>query len=109
MFNDTNRIGVDKATKKKIVDQIRLHNPSTYMDHPDVPVMFSNVTNWRPKPFMHILTFLDTLEDGHEPQYHKAAFAEAQTEWDFQDYEALDLALKDKVYYWIERRKIKMK
>ena len=77
MFNDTNRIGVDKATKKKIVDSIRIHNPGTYMDHPEVPVMFSNITNWRPKPFMHILTFLDTLEDGDEPDYEKVVLADA--------------------------------
>ena len=40
-YNDRNYIGVDMQTKKQMVNTIRQHNKQTYMNDPDVPVLFS--------------------------------------------------------------------
>ena len=108
-FNDVNRIGIDKPTKVHVVDQVRLHNPDTYMDNEDVPVLFSNITNWKPKPFMTILDFLDTLEDSNEPDYDSVTLSEAQRVWDFDELHHLPAEKQVIVKKWMVDHKIKMK
>ena len=76
-FNDVNNIGIDKETKVSLVEKIRLHNPESYLASEDVPVLFSNITNWRPRPFITLMDFLDSLEEGAEPDYEKTTMADA--------------------------------
>ena len=76
-FDDRNYIGIASDTKAKLVQTIRLHNADSYLDHDDRPVFFSSATQWRPRPFMHFLDFLETLEPGNEPNHEERARSEA--------------------------------
>ena len=52
-----------------MIDIIRELNPDTYMEDENVPVLFSSETDWKPRPFMTLLDFLETLEPSKEPNY----------------------------------------
>lgn len=39
------------------MDHIRQHDAG-YKDHEEVPMLFSNATNWKGKPFMKLLDFV---------------------------------------------------
>ena len=41
-----------------MIDQIRQIDPD-YMSHENVPMLFSNITNWKGRPFMSIVDFVD--------------------------------------------------
>ena len=69
IFNEKNSIGIDKLNKLKLVETIRMHNEDTYMDHEEVPVLHSSCTGWRPKPFMTLMDFLETLEPSKQLDY----------------------------------------
>ena len=56
--------------KMNLVQTIRNQHSDTYLNNPEVPVIFSNITNWYPKPFMSVLDFLNTLSPD-EPPYEK--------------------------------------
>ena len=48
------------------------------MDYPDVPVLFSDETYWKPRPFMTLLDFLETLEPGTQPDYDTVSMNDAK-------------------------------
>lgn len=58
-FNDINSINIDIKTKTEVVQQVRMTNPETYRDHPEVPVLYSNINSWKGRAFMPILDFLN--------------------------------------------------
>ena len=62
------------------------------MDYEDVPVLFSEATNWKPRPFMTLFDFLDTLEPGIEPDYDTIALDAAKQEFGFTDIRFIDPA-----------------
>ena len=70
-------------TQVNLVDTIRLHNQESYLDHPEAPVMFCNATNWKPKPFMTLIDFLDSVEDVNKPDYQKMALDDAMDHFNF--------------------------
>ena len=43
------------------------------MDNEDVPVLFSQNTKWRPRPFMKIYDFLETLSPAIIPPFDSIA------------------------------------
>ena len=55
-----------------------MHNEDTYLNDEDLPVLFSNNTNWRPTPFMTLLDYINRIEPAQEPDYDKVALADAQ-------------------------------
>lgn len=76
-------IGIDMPNFKRLVDKIRLHNAETYMKEADVPLMFCSATNWKPKPFMHILDFLNSIEDVDTPDFNLIAQSDAMDEFNY--------------------------
>lgn len=61
-YNEGQQIGIDRNTKRSLVEALRLHNKETYLDHKDVPMVFTGVNYWVPRPFMTLFDFLETLE-----------------------------------------------
>ena len=47
-------------SKVRLVNTVRELNPDTYMNDPEVPVLYSQETDWKPRPFMTLIDFLDT-------------------------------------------------
>ena len=73
-YNDLNTIGIDKKSKKHLVDTIRDKNPDSYVDHPELPIYFSTSTNWKGRPFMPLLDFIDSCCDvQQQPDYDNIA------------------------------------
>ena len=60
------------------MNNVREINPDTYMDYPAVPVLFSDETYWKPRPFMTLLDFLETLEPGNQPDYDTVSMNDAK-------------------------------
>ena len=56
-------VNIDKKSKKHLVDTIRDKNPDSYVDHPELPIYFSTSTNWKGRPFMPLLDFIDSCCD----------------------------------------------
>ena len=83
MYNNVNKLGVSPDTMLNLTDMIRMHCHDTYMDNPEAPVMFSNVTNWKPKPFIRLLDFLNDVEPREEPNYEQVALEDAMHEYNF--------------------------
>ena len=44
----------------------------------DRPVFFSSVTDWRPKPFMRLLDFLEILDGQKKPNFNELAQNDAK-------------------------------
>ena len=74
----------------QLVDTVRELNPDTYMNDPEVPVLYSNETRWKPRPFMTLLDFLDTLEAGAEPEYETVAMGDAMSKYEFTKFNLLE-------------------
>ena len=47
-YNERNYIGIDKDVKATLVDSVRKYNKYDYLKHPDVPVLFSSTSSWKP-------------------------------------------------------------
>ena len=45
-FNNVNKISVNPETMINLTDMIRMNCQDSYMENPETPVLFSNVTNW---------------------------------------------------------------
>ena len=95
--NERNKIGVDSATKTELVNAIRMHNNESYMTDESFPVLFSNCTNWKPKPFWRLIDFLNSVEPTAEPEYDKVALDDAMDEFNFTDINNLRYDLSKKV------------
>jgi len=70
---DINSIGVDKKTKANLVRQVKQHNEETYMDNGEVPVLFSAIEQWKPRPFFKLLDFINILAPGMVPPFESIA------------------------------------
>ena len=93
--------------KKSLVQTIRNKHSETYLNNPEVPVIFSNITNWEPKPFMTVLDFLNTLQP-EEPPYEKFeedAIAKAKTKFKFKYFEHLNDRNLAKVNHYMDQEK----
>ena len=55
--NANNNINIMADEKKRIISSIRQHDKS-YMSHADVPMLFSNATNWKGMPFKKLRDFV---------------------------------------------------
>ena len=58
--NAENNLNIEKAEKKKLVSNIRSFDPN-YKGNPDVPMLFSNATNWVGKPMIPLADFIDKV------------------------------------------------
>lgn len=45
IHNGINNLNIEVNEKKRVVESIREHDEK-YTDNPEVPILFSNVTNW---------------------------------------------------------------
>ena len=90
-FNLINSIGVEDRVMADVIQQIRMHNEESYLQHGDLPLFFSNVTDWRPKPFMPLLEFLNNLEYQDIPmqRFEEEAIRVAKAEHKFEDFNLL--------------------
>ena len=104
IFSEKNSINIDKKTKSTIVETIRIHNNESYMDHEDSPVLFTNVTGWKPRKFMTLLDYLDSLEPSKQLAYDQNALIDAQRAFDFTDLEELNADDRLQVDNYIETR-----
>lgn len=101
-YNDVNKIGVERETLISLVKTIRMQNPDIYLGMKDVPVMFSNVTDWKPKPFLRLLDFLNSVEPIAEPEYDKVALEDAQSKFEFDQWDELADELQQEVKDYME-------
>ena len=69
-FNNINSIGIDRKMKHSVVQQIRQINGEGIRSSPSVPVLFSDISEWKPRPFTPILDFLNNLEYEEIPMKH---------------------------------------
>lgn len=69
MYNDQNFIGVTDDTKTQLINTIKLLCGDSYQEDDQLPVLFSSMNKWQPKPFMTMLQFLETLEPAREPDF----------------------------------------
>jgi len=68
IYNANNNINIKAEEKTRVIDMIRKNDPN-YMDNPDVPMLFSNITNWKGVPFVSFIDFMDELI-GHPDYSH---------------------------------------
>ena len=87
--NERNKIGIDTTTKDHLVNTIKMQNQDSYMENQSYPVMFSNLTNWKPKPFWRLLDFLNSVEPCKEPDYEKIAKKDAMDKYNFSNMKEL--------------------
>lgn len=57
IFNANNNINIESREKARVIQKIRQHDEN-FMGHPDVPMLFSNATNWYGQPFMRLIDYL---------------------------------------------------
>ena len=105
-FDDISYIGIEPQVKKRLVETIRVHNEDTYLKNEDVPVLFSNATKWKPKPFMRLIDFLATLDNVTEPNQEDIAMREAKNQFSFDCYDDLPEEKVDTVREFVRKRKI---
>lgn len=55
--NANNNINIESEEKKRIMEHIRETDPC-YMGHQEVPMLFSNATNWRGRHFVKLRDFI---------------------------------------------------
>lgn len=72
--NANNNINIESREKKRVIELIRQNDPD-YMSHPDVPMLFSNATNWRGKPFMKLIDFIMKAQETPDFSYQAAEIA----------------------------------
>ena len=66
-FNDINSMNVDTEMKKSIVQTVRLNNPESYTENGSVPILYSNITQWKGISFTNVLDYLNNLEYDEVP------------------------------------------
>ena len=89
-INDVHSIKVSEKTKKKAVKKIRLRNKETYLQSNTTPVLFSNITNWKPKPFMKMLDFLNLLSPEEPPNRENQIDEEAKEKFKLKNFDTLN-------------------
>ena len=57
IFNANNNVNIESNEKKRVLDMIKKHD-TNYMSNEEVPMLFSNKTNWKGKPFMTMYDFV---------------------------------------------------
>ena len=62
VFTENNYFGINSDEKVRVAKFLKRVNREAYTEHPEVPVMFGNSTNWKPKPFMRLSEFLDRID-----------------------------------------------
>ena len=55
------------------------------MDDKEVPVLFSSVEQWKPRPFMKLLDFIDCIQPAKMPNFDSLAKNAAQEKFKFAD------------------------
>lgn len=71
--NDRNYIGIERDKKEELVETIQELNKETYMCDKDVPVLFSSMNDWQPRPFMTVVDYLNTLQPVIYPPFERIA------------------------------------
>ena len=59
-----------------MIHLIKQYNNLEGLNEPEmrsVPILFSNCTNWAPKPFMTVLDFLEKLNEAPRPDFEALA------------------------------------
>ena len=51
-----------------------MYNENDYMSFEEAPVMFSKCTNWKPRPFVPLLDFLDSIDNVKRPNFDEQAW-----------------------------------
>lgn len=71
ILNANSNINIKPSEKKRLVDLIRINNRD-YMKRDQVPILYSNCTNWRGRPFKRLVDFVDSLTEypNFEQQAH---------------------------------------
>lgn len=62
IINANNNINIESDEKKRMIDSIRKHD-ADYMSNEDVPMFFSNSTNWKGRPFMKLTSFIERISE----------------------------------------------
>lgn len=57
ILNANNNINIESEEKARIIGMIRNNDPD-YKGNPEVPMLFSNATNWRGRPFVRLYDFV---------------------------------------------------
>jgi len=66
-WNDKNSLNIDNGARKKLVKTLSERNGDALNSNESVPVLFSGATNWKPKPFVPLVDFLDYFEKKEAP------------------------------------------
>lgn len=101
IFNANNNINIESAEKKRVIDTIRKHDKQ-YKSNEDVPMLFSNTTNWKGKPFMRLQDFLLKCTDN--PKFYKQAYAIAKETLQFLDLDTLRSDEQERAKQFIEEK-----
>ena len=67
IFNANNNINIESDEKARVIDLIRQNDPE-YMSNENVPMFFSNITNWKGVPFTRLVDFVDNVTE--RPRLH---------------------------------------
>ena len=57
-----------------------------------MPLFFSNITDWKPKPFIHLLDFINSFEKQNIPyeDFEEEALYEAELKFEFNELEEVE-------------------
>lgn len=100
-------IGVKAEQKVDLVNKMRIHNGGAYTENPEGPILFSNVTNWRPKPFINLLDFLDKYVPEDPPKWEEEIIKAAKKNFVFSDFATLADARLERVNKFMDEMRNK--
>ena len=84
ILNANNNINIEETEKSRVIDMIRNHD-TDYMANPEVPMLFSNATNWKGKPFMPLSDFV--LKTKQMPDFREQATEMAKEQLEITSFE----------------------
>ena len=64
-------------------------NDADYKSHEDVPMLFSNATNWKGRPFVRLADYIEMSSES--PKFLRQATEIAKETLEFKDIDALPL------------------
>ena len=97
--NANNNINIESDEKARLVEMIRQHDPE-YMSNPNLPLLFSNATNWKGKPFMKLIDFI--MRNVNIPDFNEQAIEMCKEELEIINMSTLTIEKKERSERYIK-------
>ena len=97
-MNANNNINIQSEEKARVIDLIRTNDPN-YKANEEVPMLFSNCTNWQGRPFMRLTEFVNRVTE--HLNFYNQALMMAKDHYSFNKLDLLDTELRAQVEIFI--------